>query len=107
MDGEGDEGEAVAGDGVADLVHNLGNGDELVGALGKPLSAVDYGVGVDDGDGDALGGLAALSEDADCGARARVWGLRRSLVLQEVAPAWSWGRLWGLLILHCCCTGRE
>ena len=82
MDREWDEGEPVAGNGVADLVHDLWNGDELVCALGKLLSTFDNGVGVDYGHGYAFGGVAGLSEDADRGVRVRVLRLGRCLVFE-------------------------
>ena len=59
---KGDDGEAVAGDRVTDFGHDFGDGDELVGVAGEGLAALDDSIGVDDGDGYALGGLAALDE---------------------------------------------
>lgn len=54
----------MAGSGVADFRQDLGDGDELVGAVGELIAALDDGVGVNNGHGYAFGGVAALGEDS-------------------------------------------
>lgn len=61
--GERDEGESVTRDRIANLFHDLGDGDELVGVLGELVSTLNNGVGIDYRHGYAFGGLAALGQD--------------------------------------------
>lgn len=82
MYGEGEEGEFVARNGVADFFHDLGDGDELVGEAVEPLAGLDDGVGVDDGDGDGIGGVGGGIHQHLFGG---LWW--RRLLLDDVGPA--------------------
>lgn len=87
MDLEWNDGEAVAGNRVTDLVHDLGDGDELVGAVGEALSALNDGIGIDDSDGYALGRLAAFDEYLAGGVWVWVLGLwLLRFLLHDAAP---------------------
>lgn len=65
LNGEWDESETVARNGVANFVHNFGNGDKLVGTVIKLIATFNNGVSVHNSDGYTFGGLAAIDEDSD------------------------------------------
>ena len=84
MDGEGEEREFVARNGVADFLHDFGDGDELVGEAVELFAGLDDGVGVHDGNGDGIGGFAGFHQHS-LSVLLRWWWWW--LLLDHVAPA--------------------